>query len=137
MKIDNKSKVIEYINNLKDYKGYVQFSHRPIDKSKDIFVDSNIKVDDEDGFIYEAHFCNNKDSISIKQINNYWLISTTDISNIDRNDTQNYKSDIENFDYDIKMAQIWEECEDEYCENMKVRKITKVVFAGFEKGDMK
>ena len=32
------------------------------------------------------------------------------------------------------MAQIWEEVEDKECENMKVKKLKKVVFAGFENG---
>jgi len=137
MKMMNKTKVIEYINNLQNYQGYVQFSHRPIDKQKDIFLNSNIKVEDKDGFIYEAHFCNGSNSIQIRQINDSWMVSQTDISNIPQNDIQTYISDIENFNYKIKMAQIWEEVEDRYCENMKVKKLKKVVFAGFEKGDSK
>ena len=144
MKKDKKEMIIEYINKLQGYKGYVQFSHRPIDKEKDIFVNENPQVKDEDGFIYEAHFCNDKQSIQIRQINDSWLISKTDISHIKDEDIQTYISDIENFDYKIKMAQIWEpqddeeneseEIKDELCENMKVKKLKKVVFAGFEKG---
>jgi CRISPR type III-associated protein (TIGR04423 family) len=127
----NRDEIIEYINSLKGYNGYVQFSNRPIDKNKDIFLDGNVKIENENGFIYEAHFSNGTESIQIRQINDSWLVSITDISNIDKKDIQEYISDIEDFDYKIKMAQIWEECEDEYCENMKVKKITKVVFAGF------
>ena len=132
----NKKEVIDYINELQGYQGYVQFSHRKIDKSKDIFLDNNPQIEDEDGFIYEAHFCNGKESIAIRQINNSWLISKTDISNIDKNDMQEFITDIEKFNYKVKMAQIWEEVEDELCENMKVKKLKKVVFAGFE-GDKK
>jgi CRISPR type III-associated protein (TIGR04423 family) len=134
MRLDTKQKVIEYINNLQNYQGYVQFSHRPIDKSKDIFLDNNPQIEDEKGFIYEAHFCNNKESISIRQINDSWFISKTDISNIDKNDIQEFITDVKEFNYKVKMAQIREEVEDESCENMPVKKLKKVVFAGFVDG---
>jgi len=52
----NREEIISYINGLENYRGYVQFSHRPIDKTKDIFIDKKIEVEDESGFIYEAHF---------------------------------------------------------------------------------
>jgi len=134
----NKNEIVEYVNSLENYQGYVQFSHRAIDKDRDIFYeDKKVEVKDEDGFIYEAHFCNETQSISIKQINSSWLVSTTDISKVDQNDTQEYISDIENFNYKIKMAQIWEEKEDELCADMPVMKLKKVVFAGFLKGESK
>jgi len=130
----NKKEVIDYINELQGYQGYVQFSHRPIEKSKDIFLDNNPQIKDEKGFIYEAHFCNGKENISIRQINNSWLVSKTDISNISSSDIQEFITDIKEFNYKAKMAQIWEEVEDELCENMKVKKLKKVVFAGFVDG---
>ena len=133
----NKNEVKEFINSLKGYGGYVQYSHRPIDKTKDIFIDKDPKIEDEDGFIYEAHFCNGNKSISIKQINNNWLVSETDISQVSKNDIQTYKSNIENWNYNIKMAQIWKEEVDELCESMQVKKLKKVVFAGFKKGESK
>jgi len=130
----NQNEVREFINKLESYYGYIQFLHRPIDKSKDIFLDKEPKVEDEDGFVYEAHFCNGNKSISIKQVNDKWLVSETDISKIAKDDIQTYKSDIEGWNYNIKMAQIWEDVEDSLCENMKVKKLKKVVFAGFENG---
>jgi CRISPR type III-associated protein (TIGR04423 family) len=137
MQIDNKTKIIEYINTLQGYEGYTQFSHRPIDQDKDIFYEGKYpKVEDEAGFIFEAHFCNGIKSISIRQINDSWLVSKTDISNIVDEDIQDYISDIEGFNYKIKMAQIWEKKPDDLCANMEVKKLTKVVFAGFE-GEMK
>ena len=139
MRLDIKQKVIEYINNLQNYQGYVQFSHRRIDKTKDIFVETNPKITDEEGFIYEAHFYNEKEkkSISIRQINDKWFISKTDISNIDETNIQEYLTDIKEFNYKVKMVQIWEKENDPLCENMKVKKLKKVVFAGFkgEKND--
>jgi len=132
----NKEEIIEYINTLKNYQGYVQFSHRPINKEKDIFITTDPKVKNEEGFIYEAHFCNAKESISIKQINDSWLVSETNTSNIPDEDKQTYMSDIEKFP-NIIMAQIWKEEKDELCEGMKVKKLKAVVFAGFKKGDLK
>lgn len=133
MLVTSKKEIIDYINTLKDYEGYVQFSHRAINKEDDIFYEGkNVKVDDEEGFIYEAHFCNAKESISIKQINATWLVSKTNIENISEGDIQKYVSEIEDFNYDVKMAQIWSEVEDAQCEGMKVKKLQKVVFAGFE-----
>ncbi len=133
---EQKEKLIIDINNLKGYQGYVQFSHRAIDIKKDVFeTRQDIHVKDESGFIYEAHFCNGHESISIKQINGSWLISPTTLDG--NEDTQSYISDIKEFNYKIKMAQIWEEKKDTLCEDMKVKKLKKVVFAGFVKGDSK
>jgi CRISPR type III-associated protein (TIGR04423 family) len=134
MRFSNKSEVIEYINSLDGYEGYVQFSHRAIEKEKDIFLNKNPKVSDEEGFVYEAHFYKDNNSISIKQINNSWVVSKTDILNVDQADMQKFITDIAEFNYEVKMAQIWEDKEDEYCEHMMVKRLKKVVFAGFEGG---
>jgi len=130
-----KDEIVKYINNLAGYQGYIQYSNRPIDKKTDIFIKDNPKVELNGGFIYEAHFCNGKQSISIKQINNSWYIDEIDILNIDDIDIQSYISDIENLPK-VKMAQIWKAEKDKLCENMEVMKLKKVVFAGFE-GDIK
>ena len=133
MRLDTKQEVINYINELKDYQGYVQFSHRPIDKEKDIFNGKSIKIEDENGFIYEAYFCNDKESISIKQINDSWLVSTTILpTDLTQDDIKEYLTDIKDFNYIVKMAQIWEAENDLLCENMRVKKLRKVVFAGFK-----
>lgn len=131
-----KEDIVKKINdNYRDYEGYVQFSHRPIDKTKDIFYDGKkVEIHNEDGFIYEAHFCNDAKSISIRQLNDSWMIATTDITNIDKKDTQTYIG-IDNLK--VKMAQIWEDVEDELCENMQVKKLQKVVFLGFKRGETK
>lgn len=120
-----RKEIIEYINALKGYEGYVQFSNRPIE---DVWqVQSDINVEEKDGFVYEAHFCNDEESISIKQINNEWYISISNIKDIDKSDIETYSSKVAK----VKMAQIWEDEIDENCENMKVKKLKKVVFAGF------
>ena len=126
-----KEEIVEYINNLAGYQGYIQYSNRPIDKKTDIFIKDDPKVELNGGFIYEAHFCNGNQSISIKQLNDSWYIDETDILNIPSSDIENFITDIENFPK-VKMAQIWEKKKDELCEDMEVMKLKKVVFVGFE-----
>jgi len=128
--IVSKLEIVQLINDkLQNFEGYVQFSHRPIDKNRDIFIGKNPKVEDEKGFIYEAHFYNGSESISIRQVNDGWLVD--EHKNTSLNDTQIYMG-IDGLK--IKMAQIWKAESDELCEGMEVMKLKKVVFAGFENG---
>jgi len=127
----NREEIITYINSLKDYDGYVQFSHREIDLQKDIFpkkedLDSD---DTKNGFIYEAHFCKDDESIAIRQINGEWVVSIEKISNAH---TEIFHG-IEKLK--VKMAQIWATKKDKLCEDFEVLQLQKVVFAGFEKGE--
>jgi len=122
-----KDEVIEFVKSLKGYDGYIQFSDKKIDEN-DIFISREIEVSEKDNFIYEAHFCNQKESISIKQINDKWFVTKTDISQVEENDIDIVFGDIKN----IKMAQIWEIEKDDLCEGLEVKKLKKVVFAGFE-----
>jgi len=124
----SREEIIVYINSLKGYEGYVQFSHRPINKVKDIFIGRDPQVESEDGFIYEAHFANGERSISVKQVNSSWLVSETNLS---MSDVQTYLTDIKECP-SIVMAEIWVEEEDLLCEDMVVKVLQKSVFAGFE-----
>jgi CRISPR type III-associated protein (TIGR04423 family) len=128
-----KEDIVKTINEkYRDYEGYVQFSHRPIDKEKDIFHNGKkVAIEDESGFVYEAHFFNGTDSIAIKQINDRWYVDET--KNTSLTDTQSYFTKDKNLK--VKMAQIWEPENDPLCENMPVLKLKKVVFAGFEGGN--
>jgi len=124
----NKQEIENYVNSLDGYEGYIQFSDRPIE---DIFTTKQkINVDAKNGFIYEAYFYNDKESITIKQINDSWRIATTQIlySELDSNDIQTY---LTSNGIKINMAQIWEEKTDVLCEDMLVKKLQKIVFVGF------
>ena len=126
-----KEELKEYIENLKGYQGYIQYSNRSIDKNNDVFIQDNPKVEEKGGFIYEANFCNGSKSIHIKQINDSWYVDETDIQTIPSNDIQEFITQIQGVPK-VKMAQIWEEVEDSLCEDMKVKKLKKIVFAGFK-----
>jgi len=126
----NREELIDYINTLKAYEGYVQFSHRPIDPMRDLFPRTDdIVLEDTQSFVYEAHFCKGDESIMIRQVNDGWIISQTEIGS----------AEVETFHaiagLKVKMAQIWEDKPDPLCEGMRVKKLQKVVFAGFERGD--
>jgi len=138
--LKSNSEVLDYINKLDGYRGYVQFSHRPLEKN-DIFEDKNPNVaTPKNGFVYEAHFSNGTNSIMIRQQNAGWIVSETDLSAVETKDTELYALEKTAHLKDVKskwvkMAQIWEAKEDELCEGMKVMKLKKVVFAGFEKDE--
>ena len=135
---ESNESLIEYIDTLKSYEGYVQFSDEPLRKC-DVFEGlQDIKLTPTKGFVYEAHFCNAQKSIMIRQQNAEWVVSQTAISDIDEKDIEyfalekttlltNVKSNW------VKMAQIWKSEADELCDGMEVMKLQKVVFAGFEK----
>ncbi len=127
-----KEDIVKTINeNYREYEGYVQFSHRPIDIEKDVFKDGKkVEMADESGFVYEAHFCNGMESVAIRQVNDNWLKSITDISEVKKEDRQTYFAKGGN----VVMAQIWEAKPDTLCEGMPVMELQKVVFAGFAKG---
>lgn len=128
---DKNEKVVEHIKLLNGFSGYIQFSNKKI-AHEDIFYNTSIDLKNEKGFICEAHFCDDKNSICIRQINNLWYMSVSDISNLEKEDIKIYKSiGIDGFKKNIKLAQIWEEKEDEMCENFKVKRLQKLVFAGF------
>jgi CRISPR type III-associated protein (TIGR04423 family) len=127
----DKTEILEYINSLRGYEGYVQFSDRPIE---DIWTQkSDISIDAKGGFVYEAHFSNGVESISIKQVNATWLVCVTEIADIKEEDTEIFHA----LEKNVKIAQVWDEVIDSLCGDMKVKKLKKVVFAGFVKGESK
>ena len=139
----SRTEVIEYINSLKAYEGYVQFSDTPL-RECDVFEGyQDIKLTPTKGFVYEAHFTNGKESIMIRQQNAEWVVSTTDdISKVEEKDMNLYALEKTSHLKDVKsewvkMAQIWEAKADKLCDGMEVMKLQKVVFAGFEKGESK
>ena len=126
-----KEEIKDYINGLKNVEGYVQFSHRALDPEKDIWEKDASKIvsENEEGFIVEAHFFDGTDSITIYRHNESWFVDEENISDVNGNDIQKYMTRYGRY---AKMAQVWKEEGDRLCENRRVAKLKKVVFAGFE-----
>lgn len=126
----SRKETVAYINALEGYEGYVQFSDCKI-RVEDIFKGyQDISLAASDGFVYEAHFFNGRDSIAMKQLNGDIYIDENKNIAMDDTNTTVYKSKAG----DIRMVQVWEKEEDPLCEEMFVKKCKKVLFAGFVNG---
>ncbi|WP_281529787.1 TIGR04423 family type III CRISPR-associated protein [Campylobacter hominis] len=143
MILKSKKEVIEYINsNLQNYDGFVQFSNRKFDTSKDLFIDSSLKISDESGFISEAYFYNEatKTGISIKMLDGKWLVCQTNLDGVLDDDIEIYASNISDSSLYIKMAQIYKfeggfakDMQGNILDEFKTPILDRVVFAGFSK----
>ena len=88
----------------------------------------------KENFILEACFFDGDRSITIRNIGNSFVVidkNLSDFSNITK------QSFITNGYGKIEISQIWEEKEDEFCQDLKVLKPTLALFTGFSKGDKK
>lgn len=128
-----KDEILNYIKSLDGYEGYIQKLGSKISED-DIFFKRNINVNlQPNEYIYEAHFFskNENKSILIRQINDSWIVDEVDLSKINLKNEDNLQEFWSKFGLKIKMAQIWEEENDELCEGLLVFKLKKTVFAGF------
>ncbi len=143
MILKSKKEVIEYINsNLQNYDGFVQFSNRKFDTSKDLFIDKSLKISDESGFISEAYFYNEatKTGVSIKMLDGKWLVCQTNLDGVLDDDIEIYASNILGSSLYIKMAQIYKfeggfakDMQGNILDEFKTPILDRVVFAGFTK----
>lgn len=143
----NKDEILKYVNeNLKGYEGYIQLMGEKIDEKHLFLAGERTPGLGEDELIYEAHFfnVNLKKSISIRQINDAWFVDETELNKValEESDIKTFYPKFGNFK--IKMAQIWQDEKDEFCEvpqgngtleGLPVLKLQKIVFAGFVKDE--
>jgi hypothetical protein len=143
----NKDEILKYVNeNLKGYEGYIQLMGEKIDEKHLFLAGERTPGLGEDELIYEAHFfnANLKKSISIRQINDAWFVDETELNKValEESDIKTFYPKFGNFK--IKMAQIWQDEKDEFCEvpqgngtleGLPVLKLQKIVFAGFVKDE--
>lgn len=143
----NKDEILKYVNeNLKDCEGYIQLMGEKIDEKHLFLAGERTPSLGEDELIYEAHFfnANLKKSISIRQINDAWFVDETELNKValEESDIKTFYPKFGNFK--IKMAQIWQDEKDEFCEvlredgtreSLPVLKLQKIVFAGFVKDE--
>lgn len=143
----NRDEILKYVNeNLKGYEGYIQLMGEKIDE-KHLFLAGERTPDlGKDELIYEAHFFNeiSKKSVSVRQINDAWFVDETELNKValEESDIKTFYPKFGNFK--IKMAQIWQDEKDEFCEvpqdngtleGLPVLKLQKIVFAGFVKDE--
>ena len=143
----NRDEILKYVNeNLKGYEGYIQLMGEKIDEKHLFLAGEQTPGLGEDELIYEAHFfnANLKKSISIRQINDAWFVDETELNKValEESDIKTFYPKFGNFK--IKMAQIWQDEKDEFCEvpqdngtleGLPVLKLQKIVFAGFVKDE--
>ncbi|MCZ6135444.1 TIGR04423 family type III CRISPR-associated protein [Campylobacter ureolyticus] len=143
MILKSKKEVIEYINsNLQNYDGFVQFSNRKFDTSKDLFIDRSLKISDESGFISEGYFYNEatKTSVCIKMLDGKWLVCETNLDAVLDDDIEIYASNISDSSLYVKMAQIYKfeggfakDMQGNILDEFSSPILDRVVFAGFTK----
>lgn len=143
----NKDEILKYVNeNLKGYEGYIQLMGEKIDEKHLFLAGERTPGLGEDELIYEAHFFDEKSkkSVSIRQINDAWFVDETELNKValEESDIKTFYPKFGNFK--IKMAQIWQDEKDEFCEvpqdngtleGLPVLKLQKIVFAGFVKDE--
>ena len=137
-----KEELKEFYEGLSDlFEGYIQMSDEKLDK---IFSSKQTLPSWEDlhknkNFIFEACFFDGDRSLTIRQINNAFVVIDEKLSNYENKTEEIFiaKSLENNMKLKAKITQIWEEKEDENCENIKVLKPTLLLFSGFTKGDSK
>ena len=154
----NKDEILKCVNeNLKGYEGYIQLMGEKIDEKHLFLAGERTPGLGEDELIYEAHFFDEKSkkSVSIRQINDAWFVDETELggANLDPKKNPDIKEFHSKFkpefsakfkEVKIKMAQIWQDEKDEFCEvpqgngtleGLPVLKLQKIVFAGFVKDE--
>ncbi|WP_066350192.1 TIGR04423 family type III CRISPR-associated protein [Aliarcobacter skirrowii] len=132
----------EFYENLKDkFEGYIQMSD---EKLNEIFSSKQVIPTWEDlhknnNFILEACLFDGDRSITIRQINDKFLVLDEKVSNFSNTSEEFFvaKSIEKNINLKAKITQIWEEKEDKNCLDIKVLKPTLQFFSGFSKGDEK
>ena len=92
-------------------------------------------------FILEACLFDGDRSITIRQLNDKFVVIDKKLSYFSEENKKEElflaKSNEEKLELSAKITQIWEEKEDENCENIKVLKPTLLLFSGFIKGETK
>lgn len=125
------------------FEGYIQMSDAKLNK---IFTSKQVLPSWEDlhnskNFIFEACFFDGDRSITIRQVNDKFAIIDEKLSDFKKENitTEEFvaKSLEDKIELKAKITQIWEEKEDENCENLKVLKPTLLLFSGFIKGESK
>ncbi len=137
--LKNREELKKYYQELtQEYEGYIQMSDSKI---KDIFISATLlpkweNLHNKVNYIVEVALFDpiSKNSILIRQHNNEWLVLEKELNGDEP--IESYFTLVKNSPK-MKIAQIWEEESSEFCLDMKVLEAKYLMFAGFEKGDLK
>lgn len=119
------------------FEGYIQMSDEKLDKifSSKQTLPSWENLHENKNFILEACLFDGDRSITIRQINDKFVIIDKKLSDFsDENKKEEIfiaKSTEKNVELRAKITQIWQEKEDENCENLQVLKPILLLFSGF------
>jgi len=125
-----------------EYQGYIQMSDKRIEhvyvnasKLPDLdtlYVNTNNEVSDVNYVLEMALFDpDTQDSVLVRQHNDGWLNMKKNLKDISLDDKDSYFSAKED-EPKMKIAQIWEEVSNEFCEGWDVLEPKYLMFAGFE-----
>lgn len=124
-----------------EFEGYIQMSDEKLDKilSSKQTLPSWEDLHKNKNFIFEACFFDGDRCLTIRQMNNAFVVIDEKLSNYENKTEEIFiaKSLENNMKLKAKITQIWEEKEDKNCENLQVLKATLLLFSGFTKGDSK
>jgi len=121
--------------------GYIQLSNSRITEDKLYLTPKILPEWNNDiyksNFIYEAAFFDKNSNIStlIRQIDDKWLVNTVDLSELEQNndyEVEKPQTFIAKKAGKIKMINIWQEQNDDLCEDFPVLKHVYSAFAGFD-----
>ena len=156
MQNSQEKKLVHYIKNTQDelkdyynklngkYQGYIQLSDRRIEH---IFVEESElpkweNLHNSVNYILEIAFFEpgTKKSILVRQANEKWLVLEKILTDKEIKEADSFYTVIDKENLQAKIAQIWEEEADEFCEvgedeykdKLKVLKPKVLMFAGFE-----
>ncbi len=116
-----------------EFEGYILLSNK---KLEHIFTKKQTlpkweELHDGKNFIIEAHFFDGDRSISIRQVNDKFIIIDKKLSSF-KKENKPEETFITINNTKVKIATIWEEQKDELCESFEVLKPTMQLFCGFE-----
>ena len=130
----------DYYNGLNGkYQGYIQLSDRRIEQ---IFIEESILPKWEDlhngvNYILELALfdTNSNKSILVRQANEKWIVLEKILTDKEMNEADSFYTVLDGLQ--AKIAQIWQEEEDEFCLNLKTLVPRTLLFAGFAQGGQK
>lgn len=114
------------------YQGYLWYSS---DEKPKIYKNEELELELAEGsnpFVIEGQLCDNKISISIRFVDNKYVVKKVALSELEGVEYKQQSFFGNRMDYKLVFRQYWREDKDEQCERMIVLRPAELVFVGFE-----